>query len=239
MAIDNNPLTNMLTAETLRAWGDFFELFNSDYALIFFGVGGVFMGAVAQYNSRLSSSLNKAIVEIYKLFKLISFLVLFSGFSVIFYYVFSDEIRSREIIYFLKDVSFLVYIFVVCIAIILVLSFVIFLNKPYPYLKNNVAGLAWMLSFIYFLFEVVGVEVIPWQYIVLILVFVISIVYIWGDFNSDREAYLKRELAKVEDKRDFILKNLESLSRSKNKPASRRAENFKRSSSVKKRIKRR
>lgn len=217
MSIDNNRLTDLMVKQSHEVWRDFLELFNSDYALLFFGIGGVVMGVVAQYNSKLSSIINKVILLFYKIGKTLSIVVAIIGCLIIAAYAITDKNQSIPLVNALQQKSLLVYAFIVCVAALAIGLFVVVLNQPYPDLKNNVAGLGVLLGVIYFLFEVQGIESAP--LIIVGLLFFITVIYLWGDPYTDKKEYLANELKKSRHKQAAIQKHLQKLERKEREDA--------------------
>lgn len=209
MSIDNNQLTEIMVEQALTVWSDFVELFNSDYALLFFGVGGIFMGVIAQYNSRLSSLTNKKILRAYKAAKILATGICVIGIAVIATYATTDDKTSFWLIHWLNEYPTSVYSFVLCAVLLLAGLMVVVLNHPYPDLKNNVSGFAMMVSLVYFLFEVQGLEIIPPSIAIVLVLTLVAGVIVSGDFLTNKDKYLAKELEKAEQRKRLILEHMD------------------------------
>lgn len=219
MAIDTDPLTHLVVDQSKIVWSDFLSLFNSEYALLYFGIGGIVMGVTAQYNGRLSKKISNVSIWLYKRAKILTMLVGATGLIAIISYIWMPEGMSQPIIATLKKYPWAIYIFLLSIVTAVFVFVVNWLNKPYPSLKNNVAALGLHLGFIYFLFEVQDLGVLHPYLAITIAVFLSFVIYRFGDFSMDKEKYLKNELEKTEERKQKILRKLEKLQREKQEEA--------------------
>jgi len=222
MAIDNSPLTGVVVEQFLSVWGDFMALLNSDTALLFFGAGGVLMGVTAQYNSRLSSAINKFMLSLYQAGKWIIALIVVIGIGALIFYVQGDNEQSQTLYNEIKTYPAMVYGFIVSLALLTTGMLVMQLNQPYPDLKNNVTGLGILFGTIYFLVEVQGVEVIKPPLVIVAVLAISAFIYLLGDFNMDKRVYLEKELKKLEQKQKRIHQHIEELEKEERKKRSRR-----------------
>lgn len=217
MAIDNSPLTGVVVEQFLSAWGDFMALLNSDTAMLFFGAGGVLMGVTAQYNSRLSSAINKFMLSLYQAGKWIIALIVVIGIGALIFYVQGDNEQSQTLYNEIKTYPAMVYGFIVSLALLTTGMLVMQLNQPYPDLKNNVTGLGILFGTIYFLVEVQGVEVIEPPLVIVAVLAISAFIYLLGDFNMDKRVYLEKELKKLEQKQKRIRDHMAELEKEKRK----------------------
>lgn len=217
MSIDNSPLTGVVVEQFLSAWGDFMTLLNSDTALLFFGAGGVLMGVTAQYNSRLSSAINKSMLSLYKAGKWIIALIVLIGIGTLIFYAQGDNEQSQTLYNEIKTYPAMVYSFIVSLALLTTGMLVMQFNQPYPDLKNNVTGLGILFGTIYFLVEVQGVEVIEPALVIVAVLAISAFIYLLGDFNMDKSVYLEKELEKLEQKQKRIRHHMAELEKEKRK----------------------